>query len=218
MKDPDRIVQVLLSRHGRTYPQEVGIRLTRNTPAPLFQTLCLSLLFSARIRASVAVSAMRALLEAGWTTAEHMASATRSSRIAVLNEAGYGRFDEKTSTMLGDAADLILQRYRGDLRRLRSAAGEDPTQERRKLEQLKGIGDVGVDIFFRDIQAVWPELYPFADSKSLEAAKALGLPQDSRKLAECVPRSDFPRLVSALTRTALAGDAARIRDEADERY
>ena len=149
MTHENRIVDALLDRHGRTFCDEAGIRIETNKPAPLFQSLCLALLFSARIRASIAVDAMRALLDRGWTTAEHMAEAEWGDRVDALNGAGYARFDEKTSTMLGDAAELLLDRYRGDLRRLRAAAGDKPEDERRRLKEVKGSGDVGVDIFFR---------------------------------------------------------------------
>ena len=214
MNNASKIIGTLLERHGQTYAEELGIDVARNEPAPLFQSLCLALLFSARIRASIAVDAMRALLEAGWTTAEHMAEADWSARVRVLNRAGYARFDEKTSTMLGDASELLLDRYCGDLRKLRAQAGEDPGQERKLLKEIKGIGDVGVDIFFREAQAAWRELWPFADAKSLDGARRLGLPADAGELAALVDEQEFPRLVTALLRMELAGDADEIRSVA----
>ena len=128
-------------------------------PTALFQWLCASLLFSARIRAD---AALRALFEAGLTTPETMASATWRSA-PILNRSGYARYDESTSRMLGETSRMLLDRYQGDLRKLREAAGRDPQEERRLLEEFKGIGDVGADIFMREVQLVWDELYPFAD-------------------------------------------------------
>lgn len=197
-----RTTRILLDRCGRTYGRLAGIRL-RNTPAPLFQLLCLALLFSARIRASVALHASQALREAGWTTPEKMAASTWKGRVKVLNRAGYARYDERTATMLGQTVELLRERYRGDLRRLRDAAGRDVAAERRWLKEFKGIGDVGVDIFFREAQEVWPEIYPFADAKALEGAARLGLPENPADLAALVPRDDFPCLVTALVRVQL---------------
>lgn len=210
MEDTQRIVNALLERHGRTFTEEVGIDTGANTPAPLFQTLCLALLFSARIRASIAVDAMRALLDAGWTTADHMVRASWEARVKTLNEAGYARFDEKTSTMLEDASNLLIERYGGDLRRLRREADETPGEERRLLKEIRGVGDVGVDIFFRDVQTAWEELRPFADRKSLEGARRLGLPEDAAALSKLVSERDFPRLVTALVRMELADDADEV--------
>jgi hypothetical protein len=49
----------------------------------------------------------------------------------------------------------LLDRYRGDLRRLRAEAGQDPQRERQLLKVVKGLGEVGVDIFFREAQVAW---------------------------------------------------------------
>lgn len=211
----DRVVEALLQRHGQTYAAEAGIDVAAHTPAPLFQTLCLALLFSAPIRASQAVEAMRALLECGWTTPEHMAEATWQQRVDVLNRSGYARFDEKTSTMLAEASEWLLDRYRGDLRRLRDEADNDPEKERERLKVVKGVGDVGVDIFFRETQTAWPELYPFADAKALEGAEALGLPERADDLAGLVEADRFATLVSALVRMQLADDAERVLEDAN---
>jgi hypothetical protein len=70
---------------------------------------------------------------------------------------------------------------------------------------------VGVDIFFREAQRSWPELFPFADPRALEAAKRLGLDPDATALsrlvdrARLVDRDDFARLVTGLVRADLDG-------------
>ncbi len=75
--------------------------------------------------------------------------------------------------MLGDTAQFLLEKYDGDLRKLRAEAGRDPKIERKLLKECKGIGDTGVDIFFREAQSAWGELRPFADKKALKAAGKL---------------------------------------------
>jgi hypothetical protein len=106
--------------------------------------------------------------------------------------------------MLGQTAELLLRDYGGDLRRLRERAGRNPAEERKLLKQFKGIGDVGADIFCREVQAVWDELFPFADKKALAAAQRLNLGDDADALAKLVSRRDFPRLLAALIRTGLS--------------
>ncbi len=206
------VVAALLERHGRTFAEEIGIDLSRNTPSPLFRWLCASILFSARIGAKQAISAARALTDTGWTTAEKMAASSWEERTRVLNRSGYARYDESTSRMLGDVAVIMRDRYQGDLRRLREQAGEAPDEERRLLKDFKGIGDVGADIFMREVQVVWPELYPFSDKKAIAAAKRLGLADDAASLAQLVDREDYPRLLAALVRTDLADDYDTILD------
>jgi hypothetical protein len=74
------------------------------------------------------------------------------------------------------------------------------------------MGDVGVDIFFREAQLVWEELYPFADRRTRQAAARLGLSSEPESLARLVPRREFPRLLAALVRTSLERDFTTIRE------
>lgn len=204
MAEEGAIVRGILAAYPKTYAQEVGIRSLEG-PTGLFRLLVLSLLMSARIRADIAANAAHDLFENGWTTAKRMADAGWHARTRVLNRAGYARYDERTSRMLGETSELLLQRYSGDLRKLRDAAEHDPAKERRLLKECKGIGDVGVDIFFREAQAAWPELWPFADERALREARRLGLADDMEALARSVPKSEFAHLVEALVRCDLDG-------------
>lgn len=210
MTDERDTVTALLDRFGRTHAAELGIDPSKG-PSHLFRLLCAAILFSARISTDIAVQAARALADEGWTTADKLADSTWARRAKVLNEAGYARYDERTASMLGETAEHVRDRYGGDLRRLRKEAGQDPKAERRLLTECKGLGDVGADIFFREVQGVWEELYPFVDKRARKAARALGLSDDPTKLAGLVDRSDFPRLVAALVRTELAGAHDEVR-------
>jgi endonuclease III len=209
------VVRALLQRHGTTYAEEIGIRLGRGGPSPLFRLLCAALLLSARISADIAVAAARALADHGWTTPRKLADATWAERTRVLNRAGYARYDERTSRMLEDTARHLLDAYGGDLRRLRDAAERDPEQERRLLKEFKGIGDVGADIFLREVQRAWPELRPFFDRRALASARRLKLPAEPEELAALAPRGDTARLAAALVRAGLAKDHRAILSDAD---
>src|ERR671934_2577698 len=117
-----QVARSLLEERGRTFVDDAGIKLEKNTPAVLFQHLFMSLLLSARISAGNALEATRALIEAGLTTPRKMAAATWQQRVDVITWHGYKRYDERTSTMLGETAALVLDKYQGDLRKLRAAA------------------------------------------------------------------------------------------------
>jgi endonuclease III len=202
--DPKHTAKLLLNRYGKTFAEELDIDLAANTPSELFCLLTAALLFSARIGHTIALKSARILFERGWTTPEKLARTTWQQRVAALDEGGYVRYDERTSAMLGQTAEMLIERYGGDLRKVREAAAHDPARERKLLKEFKGIGDVGVNIFFREVQLVWPELFPFADERILANAKNLGLPPDPNALARMVHgRRDFVRLVSALVRIQL---------------
>lgn len=198
------VAKSLLKGYGQSFAEDLGIDAEANEPSPLFCLLIAALLFSTRINHTVAMKSARILFERGWTTPEKMAASTWEQRVRALDEGGYVRYDERTSTMLGETAQMLIDIYDGDLRRLRVAAGRNPARERKLLDQFKGIGEVAVNIFFREAQLAWPELYPFADARTLASAKALGLPADPKKLAASVRgRRQFVRLVAALIRVEL---------------
>lgn len=200
--DERATVRELLDEYGHTYAADAGIRL-KDTPQPLYQLLVLAHLLSARIRADTAVAAARALFDAGLRDARHMRDATWQQRVDALGEGGYRRYDERTSTQLGRAAELVLAEYGGDLRRLHKEAGDDLERLRKLLRQMPGIGPAGADIFLREVQGVWPELEPYLDDKPLEGARRLGLPADPDELSGLVRREELPSLAAALVRAAI---------------
>src|SRR5687767_4540786 len=171
------LVRALLCLKGRTFADETGIKLIKNTPSMLFQHLYMSLLLSARISYANALEAARALIKDGLTTPRKMSEATWQDRVDVITWHGYKRYDERTSTMLGDTATLLLDKYDGDLRKLREAASRNVKREHELLQEFSGIGPVGADIFLREVQIVWDEAFPYADKKVLRAAGSLGLPR-----------------------------------------
>ncbi|MFD9335062.1 endonuclease [Streptomyces sp. NPDC060028] len=195
-------VNRLLAQYGRTHAEEAGIRL-RNTPAPLYQVLVLTVLFSVRIRSDIAVAAARELFAAAMRTPRAMADTPWQERVDALGRAHYRRYDESTASALGDGAVFLLGEYGGDLRRMRDRAAGKPARIRELLREVPRIGPVGADIFCREVQGLWPELRPAFDRRALEGARALGLPETAEGLAELVPAADLPRLAAALVRTRL---------------
>ena len=200
--NPDRTVaRRMVTELGTTYAEDARITL-RDKPAPLWQLLVLSLLLSARIDSGIAVRSARELWRAGWRTPERMRSSTWQHRVDALGRGGYRRYDERTSTQLADAAELVLERWRGDLRHLREEADGDHQRAADLLQEVGGIGPAGAAIFLREVQAVWPDHRPFVDDLAGRGARAVGLPADPHELAQLVYTDDLPRLVAACVRCA----------------
>lgn len=73
------------------------------------------------------------------------------------------------------------------LERVRKESGYDTEKERDLLKKsIKGLGKTGLDIFARRIQEAWPEFYPFADGRSMEAVERLGLGGSAEELKETI--------------------------------
>ena len=212
----DRLVQTLLDRYGTTYARQAGIRLA-DRPAPLYQLLVLATLLSARISGDIAVSAARELFAAGYRTPRAMTAAGWQDRVDALGRGHYRRYDERTATMLGASADLVLSRWRGDLRRLRDAAAGDAGRLAGLLTEFPGIGPAGADIYLREVQAVWPGVAPHLDQRVLDGAAKIGLPRSPGPLHEAATRAIGPsqperklaRLAAALVRVSASDRAAR---------
>ncbi|MFF7790439.1 endonuclease [Streptomyces sp. NPDC007991] len=208
MDRQERVVRELLEAHGRTYADEAGIRL-KDTPQPLYRLLVLAHLLSARIRGSIAVATARALHEAGLRDPRRMAQADWQERVDALGRGGYRRYDERTATQLGEAAELLNERWGGDLRRLRREADGKVSELRHLLQEFPGIGPAGADIFLREAQGVWPEAAPYLDAKALQGAERLKLPKDPDRLTELAGRRTDPAvLAAALVRAAVDKDVA----------
>ncbi|MFI9270943.1 endonuclease [Kitasatospora sp. NPDC052896] len=195
----------LLREHGRTFAAEAGVTL-RDTPAPLYQLLVLAMLCSTRIKAGIAVAAARELFRAGLRTPRAMADAEWQDVVDALGRAHYRRYDESSATALHAGAELVLERWHGDLRRLRAEAGGETSGIHRLLQEVPRIGPVGADIFCREAQAVWPGLYPFFDRAAREQAAAEGLPKSAEELGRLVRPADAARLAAALVRVRLGAD------------
>lgn len=179
----------------------------KDTPQPLYRTLVLAHLLSARIRASAAVSTSRSLYEAGLRDPKRMTEATWQQRVDALGRGGYRRYDESTATQLGDGGQILIDRWGGDLRRMRAQADGDADELRTLLRELPGIGRVGTDIFLREVQDVWPEFGPFVDSKARQGAERLGLPQETSELVRIADdAATNAAMASALVRAALDKD------------
>jgi len=183
---PDLIVRELLDRYGCPYAEQAGIRLA-DRPGPLYQLLVLSTLLTARIAADVAIAAARELFAAGCRSPRAMSEAGWQDRVDVLDRGGYARYDERTSTVLGDGADLLSRQWHGDLRRLRDQAGGDPGMAEALLAGFPGLGGAGAGIFLREGQAVWPAVAPYVDAPMKSGHAGSGCRTAGRRWPRCCP-------------------------------
>lgn len=199
-----KTVAALLQKHGTTYAQEAGIHLA-DKPSPLYELLVLSTLLSARISSRIAVDAARELFSAGLRTPERMRSASWQQRVDALGRGSYRRYDERTATMLGDGADLLINQHHADLRTLHT---EEATNRQLSdaLQEFPGIGPTGAAIFLREVQDVWSLPEAVADQKVLDGADKLGLPTDATELIALASDGQRAQLAAACVRAALDQD------------
>lgn len=211
MADDRRVAAALLDRHGRTFADEAGISVSGGSPKALSQLLELTILLSARVQHGIAVSGAQALFAAGLGTPQQVLDTPDERIAAILDKGDYVRYDNSKRDAIRDSAQLAVDRYDGDLRQLRQKAEGDIDRMRGVLTDFKGIGEVGAEIFLREVQQVWEEVRPFAGRAAVAGAKALGIPANPADLASLVAEGDVTRLMAALVRVDLAGDADEVR-------
>jgi endonuclease III len=197
----EQVVRRLLSNAGTTYAEEAGIRL-KDKPMPMFQLLVLCMLASKPIDAAIAMQAARELFRAGLRTPQAVLDAERATMIRAFGRAHYVRYDESSATRMVDIAAMARDEYGGDLRRLADRSDRDVKAAARLLQRFKGIGEIGADIYLREVQDIWTWVKPYFDERAVKAARDLGLPADPGKLSELAPRGNA-KLAAALVRVSL---------------
>ncbi|QPH53047.1 hypothetical protein [Pontivivens ytuae] len=206
------IVNALIDSQGTLFSEEMGANIARDTPQELFHWLEGAILLSARIATAQAIEAAQALRAEKLHKIDEILAIDKWDMVAVLRHNGYKRYDTVTTEYIKDAAQMVRDRYDDDLRGMKS---DDPDEVIARIKEVKGIGDVGADIFAREVQLVWDVFYPRADGPALDAAKDLGLPTDPQELAALAgSRERFVRLMAALTRAALDGPSEQVWDAA----
>jgi hypothetical protein len=99
-------------------------------------------------------------------------------------------------------AELVLDRYGGDLRRLAEEAAGDVGRAARLVEEVRGIGPTGSAVFLREVQHVWAWVRPWLDERARAGARRIGLPDDPGRLAERVAPGDLARFAAGLVRVS----------------
>ncbi|KAJ9615818.1 hypothetical protein H2200_001895 [Cladophialophora chaetospira] len=152
------------------------------TPETVLALLLNAILSSTRVSHTIAAKTTDLVIKAGYHKLDVLKKSTWQDRTEVLTEGGYTHYREKTATFLGELAELIEEKYQGDLNAILKSTSEDPKKIRAELKTIKGLGDVGIDIFFTTAQHVWPCLAPWIDPRSLKTAENIGLGKDVQAL------------------------------------
>jgi hypothetical protein len=95
--------------------------------------------------------------------------------VRVLDKSGYTRYDFSLATEAIDAFKDLIKRYNGSLSQLYDASSDSGDLERRVKGLGKGLSPVTVDVFLRDMRAVWPKADPKPAPKVKELMATLGI-------------------------------------------
>jgi endonuclease III len=172
----------------QSYSEELGLTLTRSEDR--FKWFLASILFAKRISAKTAketylnfeleeLTSPDAILNAGW-----------DQLVKVLDSGGYTRYDFSTATKLLEIMKTLKEKY-GNLERLHSES-KDPSDLEKRLQEFKGIGPVGVNIFLRELRGIWEKAKPTTSPMAVLTAQRI-----------CLDLEDVERYESQLIRLNL---------------
>jgi len=170
-----KIAEKLIADVGGSYSQELGIDLVSLNPTDLFKWFLASLLFGARISEVIAIRTFGEFQREGLDSAQKVLERGWDGLVEVLDRGGYVRYDFKTATKLLEVCRNLLEQYEGDLNLLHRQSRDARDLESRLKELGKGVGEVTVNIFLRELRGLWEKANPPLQGFALEAALNLGL-------------------------------------------
>ncbi|PWY96606.1 hypothetical protein BO94DRAFT_453140 [Aspergillus sclerotioniger CBS 115572] len=149
-----------------------------SSPETLLAMAIDAMLKSRPISHDLSERAVKKVIEVGYHDIQKLGESSWEERTMVLKDGGYNRYREQGATNLGDLAELITEKYDGDLNNLLKKAHNDRDETRQLIKEIKGLGDLGADLFFNNVQSVWPSMAPFMDGRSLQTADKAGISTD----------------------------------------
>jgi len=171
---------LLVEKFGQKYSDILGINLKTMDDKEVFKWFLASILFGAPITETSVIKTYKCfeshevltpnkILETGW-----------DGLVEILDEGSYTRYDFKTSDKLLEIMGNLLKRYKGSLNLVHEQASSSSDLEKRLKDLGKGVGEVTISIFLRELRNLWKK----ADTKPtplvILAAKNLGIIKDER--------------------------------------
>jgi endonuclease III len=169
------VIDKLLSEMGGKFSRELGIDLAGNNPEEIFKWFLAAKLFGARISTEIAVRTFREFERRGVVTPERVLAAGWNGLVSILDAGGYVRYDFSTATRLLAIMENLIRLYGGELNALHERARNSIDLELLLKGLGKGIGDVTVTIFLRELRHVWPKARPPLSPLALLSSRHLGL-------------------------------------------
>lgn len=169
------LIKKLVKSLGGSFSKELGIELSGGSSGEIFKWFLASKLFGARISAAAAIKTYREFERRGVTTPGGILNAGWDGLVKILDDGGYARYDFSTASRLLEIMETLETRYKGDLNRLYDEAEDGEDIESRLKALGKGIGDVTVNIFLRELREIWPKADPVVSDLIQLAAVNLGI-------------------------------------------
>jgi endonuclease III len=171
-------LRVLVENFGIRYSEILDINLSDRKDEEIFKWFLASMLFGAPITENSVIKTFNCFKKYGVLTHEKILKTGWDGLVKILDEGSYTRYDFKTADKLLEVMQNLAERYNGSLTTLYKSASNEQDLENRLKNLGKGIGDVTVSIFLRELRDVWKKADPKPTNLVIFAAKKLGIVKD----------------------------------------
>ncbi len=168
-------LKTLLERFGQRYSEVLGIKLETALDSEVFKWFLASILFGAPITESSVMKTYKCFEEHKVLTPEKILKTGWEGLVKILDEGGYTRYDFKTADKLLLVTGNLEKEYDESLNLLHQRASDSADLENRLKELGKGIGDITISIFLRDLRGIWKKADPKPTPLVILTARNLGI-------------------------------------------
>jgi len=168
-------LKALVDNYGTRYSEILGIDLSEGKEEEVFKWFLASVLFGAPITENSVIKTFRCFQKYKVLTPDRILQTGWDVLVKILDEGSYTRYDFKTADKLLAVMQNLKKRYEGSITILCDQTSDEQDLEKRLKELGKGIGDVTVSIFLRELRDIWQKADPEPTSLVVMAAEKLGI-------------------------------------------
>jgi len=174
------LTKLLTSNFGQKYSEILGIDVSSLDEGEIFKWFLASVLFGAPITETAVIKTYKCFENLKVLTPQKILEIGWNGLVEMLDAGSYTRYDFKTADKLLEVMGNLVTKYEGSLNLLHEQATDSSDLEKRLKELGKGIGDVTVSIFLRELRGIWKKANPKPTPLVVLAAKNLGIIREGR--------------------------------------
>lgn len=186
-----KVLPLLIENLGRRYSEILGIDLEKGDDNEIFKWFLASVLFGAPISETSVKRTYKCFEKREALTPQKVLKTGWHGLVEILDEGGYTRYDFKTSDKLLEIMNNLVKKHKGSLNLLHKQSLNSSDLEKRLKDLGKGIGEVTVSIFLRELRGLWNKADPKPTPLIILAARNLELIRDESPERALVALKEF---------------------------
>jgi endonuclease III len=186
-----KTVKALLEKLGKKYFRVLGINLESGKDEEIFEWFLASVLFGAPITETSVIKTYKCFQKYEVLTPKRILETEWDGIVRILDEGSYTRYDFKTADKLLEVMGNLMEKFNGSLNLLHCKASNAKDLENELKDLGKGIGDVTVSIFQRELRDIWEKAKANPTSLVISAAKNLGIVENETDETALKQLEDF---------------------------